>query len=225
MHCVLSKRRSTRALLLGMSLVLFAIPLLSTRAHADMAGATSAQEGQAAWTRARQESGIEVYTRPVAGSTVKAFKGEGLVAAPVERIRALLRDADRLKEWFPNTPASKLISVEGNARLQHTVMATPWPVTDRDNVFRSVTNRDPETGTVDIRLTAAPDAYPVQEDLHRVRTANGSWRLEPRGPNETWVEFAMHLEPGGGIPDWIVNARVVATPFEALRNLRSILDN
>jgi hypothetical protein len=31
----------------------------------------------------------------------------------------------------------------------------------------------------------------------------------------------MHLEPGGGIPEWMINARVVGTPFEALTNLRA----
>ena len=30
----------------------------------------------------------------------------------------------------------------------------------------------------------------------------------------------MHLDPGGGIPEWMINARIIATPFEALTNLR-----
>lgn len=205
--------------------VLLASPLASTAARAEPAESTAEVSDETGWIRARREAGIDVYTRSVPGSDVKAFKGEGLVAAPIERIRALLRDADRLHEWFPNTPASKLIRVEGDTRLQHSVMATPWPVTNRDNVLRSVTTQDPATGRVDIQLSAAPDAYPIQKDLHRVTKANGSWRLEPRGPNETWVQFAMHLEPGGGIPDWLVNARVEATPFEALTNLRAILSN
>jgi hypothetical protein len=33
----------------------------------------------------------------------------------------------------------------------------------------------------------------------------------------------MHLEPGGGVPDWLINTRVVETPFEALVNLRRAL--
>jgi hypothetical protein len=33
----------------------------------------------------------------------------------------------------------------------------------------------------------------------------------------------MHLDPGGGVPQWLINARVVETPFEALRNLRATL--
>lgn len=225
MPCPYFRRRTVRALLILGSLAVLLMPLLPPSARAASTERAKDQAGGITWKLARREAGIEVYTRAVAGSDVKAFKGEGLVAAPVERIRALLRDGDRLHEWFPNTPTSKLIAVEGETRLQHTVMATPWPVSDRDNVLRSVTRKDQATGTVDIQLTAAPDAYPIQKDLHRVTKANGSWRLEPRGPQETWVVFAMHLEPGGGIPDWIVNARVVATPFEALSNLRSALKN
>jgi hypothetical protein len=31
----------------------------------------------------------------------------------------------------------------------------------------------------------------------------------------------MHLEPGGGVPEWMINTQVVDTPFEALSNLRT----
>jgi hypothetical protein len=34
----------------------------------------------------------------------------------------------------------------------------------------------------------------------------------------------MHLEPGGGIPDWMINTQIIATPFEALVNMRNKLN-
>ena len=49
------------------------------------------------------------------------------------------------------------------------------------------------------------------------------WRLEPLAPERTRVVFTLHLEPGGGVPAWMANARVVSTPFEALENLRARL--
>lgn len=175
------------------------------------------------WTLEKQLDGIDVYTRPVPGSEVKEFKGEGIVEVELEAILALLRDADRFKEWFPNTRESKLLQRDGDVSYQYSVMQTPWPIDDRDNVFRSVTTRDALTGRVDILVEAAPEAHPLQSDRHRVTRAKGSWRLTPQDAGRTLVSFTMHLEPGGGIPDWMVNARVVATPFEALVNLRRIL--
>jgi START domain len=179
--------------------------------------------GAADWTLEKQAEGIDVYTRPVPGSEIKEFRGEGVVSVDSDAIVTLLRDSDRFKEWFPNTIESKLLKRDGDVSFQYSVMSTPWPISDRDNVFRSVTKRDKKTGGVEISVSAAPTEFPIQSGRHRVTKARGSWRLTPRGPDKTLVTFTMHLEPGGGLPDWLVNARVVATPFEALVNLRNIL--
>jgi len=184
---------------------------------------TAIASTQAEWTLDLQEDGIEVYTRPVEGSGIKEFKGVAEVGVSLEKILELLRDSGRFKTWFPNTPESKLLSRDGDISYQYSVMGTPWPMDDRDNVLRSVTTRDENTGDVRIDITAEPDYYPVQEGRVRVQKAHGTWKLKPIGPDKTHVMFKMHLEPGGGIPQWMINARIVATPFEALTNLREIV--
>ena len=175
----------------------------------------------AEWSLDKQENGIDVYTRPVEGSGIKEFKGVADVEVDVETILDLLRDSSRFKTWFPNTPESRLLGREGDITYQYSVMGMPWPMDNRDNVLRAVTTRDEATGAVDIEVTAAPDYYPPQKGRIRIQKAHGTWRLEPVGPEKTRVIFTMHLEPGGGIPQWLINARVVAAPFEALTNLRT----
>lgn len=173
------------------------------------------------WSLDKQETGIDVYTRPVEGSGIKEFKAIAELDADLPSILVVLRDSDRFKDWFPNTPESKLLSREGKISHQYSVMDAPWPVGDRDNVFRVVFDRDEATDVVELSISADPGYYPEQPGRIRVQTARGSWRLEPIAPEKTRVTFRMHLEPGGGIPKWLVNARVVDTPFEALTNLRA----
>ena len=175
------------------------------------------------WELKKQADGIDVYTRPVSDSDIKEFKGEGIVGVSISAIVELLRDSAQFKNWFPNTSASKLLERDGAVSYQYSIMSTPWPISDRDNIFRSVMTRDETTGSVEITVDAAPDHYPVQKRLHRVTRAKGSWLLTPDGPNKTHVKFVMHLEPGGGIPDWMVNAQIIATPFDALTNMRTTL--
>jgi len=184
-------------------------------------GGAVARATEAPWSLARERDGISVFTRPVEGSGIREFKGTALVAASTERVRALLRDADRFKTWFPNTSESKLLARDGDVAYQYSVLDAPWPVSDRDNVFRSETTVDPASGVVAIRVRAAPDYHPVQPERVRVRRALGLWLLEPIAKDSTRVTFTMHLEPGGGVPQWLINARVVETPFEALTNLRT----
>jgi len=187
--------------------------------------ASASTSAAAEWVLDKQENGIDVYTRPVVGSGIKEFKGTKELKASLESVLFVLRDSDGFKNWFPNTPESKLLDRTNDVAHQYSVMDAPWPVSDRDNVFRSVTQRDEATGVVIIHVTADPDYYPEQDGRVRVRKANGSWRLDPVDAERTRVTFTMHLEPGGGIPQWLVNARVVATPFEALTNLRASTGN
>jgi ribosome-associated toxin RatA of RatAB toxin-antitoxin module len=175
------------------------------------------------WTLARQENGITVHTRPVADSGIDEFRGVAEVGVAASEVLALVRDSDRFKEWFPNTTESKLLDRDGAVSHQYSVMDAPWPVSERDNVFRSVMSRDEASGTIELTLTANPDHYPEQDGRVRVRHARGSWRFEPLGPTRTRITFQMHLDPGGGVPQWLMNARVVDSPFEALTNLRAKL--
>ena len=203
----------------------FALALLAAAwfTGAALAGTPSiaGAEANEGWSLELQQDGIDVYTRPVEGSGIKEFKGVAVVDASIDGILSLLRDSSRFKTWFPNTAESKLLGREGDYSYQYSVMALPWPMSNRDNVLRSIFTRNQETGVVDITIVAAPDYHPVQEGLVRVQKARGTWRLEPLGEHKTHVMFAMHLEPGGGIPQWMINARIVATPFEALTNLRA----
>ncbi len=183
----------------------------------------TARATEAAWSLARERDGITVHTRPVAGSGIREFRGSALIPAPIESIRSLLRDADRFKDWFPNTSESRLLEREGNVSYQYSVLDTPWPVSDRDNVFRAETTIDGATGSISIRISAAPDRHPEQPGRVRVRRARGEWRLEPASTSQTRVIFTMHLEPGGGVPEWMVDTQVVETPFDALSNMRTTL--
>lgn len=207
--------RAPFATLAALLSLLSPLSLLTTVGVADVAAAGED------WALAKDENGIVVHTRPVAGSGIREFRGRAEIPARADSILRVLRDSDRFKDWFPNCPESKLLARERNVSYQYSVMSTPWPISHRDNVFRSETTTSDATGVVDIQVTAAPDYYPEQEDRVRVLHARGSWRLEPIGAGRTRVTFTMHLDPGGGIPEWMVNARIVATPFEALSNLRA----
>ena len=175
------------------------------------------------WSLARDENGITVHTRPVPGSGIEEFRGVVEIDASADAVLELVRDSERFKDWFPNTPESRLLDRDGAVSHQYSVMDAPWPVSDRDNVFRSVLTQDTRDGTFELRITANPDHHPEQPGRVRVRRANGLWRFEPLGPERTRVTFQMHLDPGGGVPSWLINARVVDSPFEALTNLRATL--
>jgi len=184
---------------------------------------TASTANASEWELQKQADGIDVHTRSVDDSTIREFKGEGIVAVEIDAIIELLRDSSRFEDWFPDTSESRQLERDGDVSYMYSVMSMPWPVSDRDNIFRSVWTHDESTGQVELSIFAAPEHHPAQRGRHRVTRAKGSWLLTPNGPDKTHVKFTMHLEPGGGIPDWLVNARIVSTPIGALVNMRHIL--
>jgi len=171
------------------------------------------------WEHRTEQEGVRVETRPVPGSGIAAFRGSTEIDAPVDTLLAVLSDAERYPEWFPDCPKAFVLSQEGNTQVRYAVTATPWPVSDRDAIYRSVVERDPETGGASIRIGVEPDAYPRQDGHVRVLEAEGLWTLVPVTDSRTAVTWEMHLEPGGSVPEWVINRRVVDTPLRALQGL------
>lgn len=171
------------------------------------------------WQLQRDEDGIRVWTRPVPGSAVARFRGETFVKAGTAAIKAVLTDVPRMPEWFPDCVEARTLSKEGDVELRYVVTGTPWPVDDRDAIYRIETIRPP-SGIVRIEMGVRPDALPEQAERVRVQRADGGWTLTPEDGG-TRVAWELHLEPGGSVPTWLVNQRVVDTPFRALRELRA----
>ncbi len=187
-----------------------------------IAVSNSHADAEEAWNFEKEEDGIAVFTRAVTGSGIKEFKGIAEVDAPVDRIVRFLQDADGYKDWFPNCVDSKALPEVEDASFRYSVSGTPWPISDRDMILRTTTSsRHVPTRATVIDVSAAPDAYPIQEGLVRIQKASGRWTLEPIADGKTRVTFRMHLEPGGGIPQWLINARVVGTPLATLKQLRA----
>ncbi len=85
--------------------------------------------------------------------------------------------------------------VSDTEKVVYIVNKTPWPVTDRDAYTRSVMTAD----------------------------AAGSWKFAPQADGVVEVTYQVHANPGGSLPDWLVNAIVVETPLNTLENLHDII--
>jgi len=171
------------------------------------------------WQLAKEEQGIKVFTRAVPGETLKAFKTEAVLAAPLEAILTVITDAASAHEWQNRCVESRLLEQRhGDEFLSYLRIETPWPLEDRDLVLNTRVVR--EGKAVICLLTNAPEAYPVQEGITRMPRYEGRWVLKPQGPGRTWVSNEGLTSPGGSIPDWLANTEVVEAPYATLANLR-----
>lgn len=168
-------------------------------------------------------SPVKVWTEAVPDSNFKAFKGEVLIQATPQQILEVIRNTEKLPEWYHNTiEANRLQTISESESINYTVTKTPWPVTNRDSVTQS-SIQPQEDDSIKVILKGVPDAYPQQQDRIRVPRLDGYWLLQPHG-DQTKVTLQISAEPGGEIPSWLANAMVVDMPNNTLTNLKNRIE-
>jgi len=185
------------------------------------------------WVLAESDDGIDIYLRDVPDSGIQEFRASVTISSSLDSIMAVFSDTQACPEWFHQCDQALQVMQTGFAdRVNYQVSDFPFPADDRDILFQTLLTQDAITKTVMMTVTAQPD-YCVGKssaacqqinaaDYVRMRKAAGFYRLEltDGGVQVTWQQ---HTEPGGSLPDWLVNAMVVDIPRNTLKGLRVIV--
>jgi hypothetical protein len=170
-----------------------------------------------------EDKDIQVFTRTVGDSPLKEFKGVTHIKSDVSAFVALLQDQESATTWLHNVIEYTIIDAPSSTEsLIYTVNKTPWPVTDRDAYIRSVFSAD-KMGAVTSTITGESDFAEDSEDFVRMPELLGAWKFTPMQDGMVEVIYQVHANPGGSLPDWLVNSIVVETPMETLANLHEVI--
>lgn len=186
-----------------------------------LCAATAAAE-PGPWEQIRDEQGIRVAKRKVDGSPLAEFQGRGLVEAPVARLVAVISDAGRRTEWMAKCVASQRVArVDETSEISYNRTQGSWPVADRDVVLRGKIVFEPAARRIRLTFDSVTDErMPPQRGVVRMPFLRGHWLLEPRGEGQTFVEYQVHANPGGAIPNWLANLVAKQLPFKTIVALR-----
>lgn len=189
-------------------------------------GVAAAAPERGPWEPLRSDQGIVVHRRTVAGSKLHEFRGVGVVEAPIAAVMAVLSDATHRREWMKEAVANERIERTGPfSEILYSRTGAPWPVADRDVVSRADTTIDAAARLVRIEFTSvAHRAWPPQPGVVRMPSLRGHWIMWPeRGGAATRIEYQLHADPGGLLPDWLVNRVSRQIPHDTLSGLRAQL--
>lgn len=180
--------------------------------------------GTPLWELELDEEGIRVETRTIDGSGVRAFQATVDVAGAAESVLALMDDPASYTQWVHGCSYSTFLSKPDLFhRLSYQVNDMPLLITDRDLVMWVVVTAEAR-GEYRIEMSNRPQAHPEQ-GLVRVNRLQGSYRLIPLDEAHTRIIWEQHIEPGGYLPDWLVNQLLRNIPLNSLRNLRGLIED
>jgi ribosome-associated toxin RatA of RatAB toxin-antitoxin module len=127
----------------------------------------------------------------------------------------VLKNVEEYEEWVPDLKYSKLLESNGAHQIHYIITELPFPLKDRDEIYK-YTFLQKNSETVEVKMQALPDYLPLEKDLVRMPKSNGSYIFESMGPGQTKVSLQMHNDPGGNLPAWAVNSKIVKVPFGTL---------
>jgi hypothetical protein len=171
------------------------------------------------WELEKNESGIKVYTRTIDGEDIREFKATVLIDAPVKKVADIILDINNYSTWYPQISESKIIKkINSNEYYVYNVLDLPWPSSDRDGVSKmNITITEAATT---IKMEAINGVKPKNPDYVRITKSYGFWKFTKQG-TKTSLHFQYFANPGGSLPDWIINMFIVDNPFETLQILRT----
>jgi hypothetical protein len=174
------------------------------------------------WERVTSSHGILVERRTVAGSSLKEFRGSGVIDAPVSAILAVFGDIDRATEWMDSCNGSRLVDDRGDReKIVYNRTHATWPVSDRDAVLHNTISIDAEQQRVRIEFNSIDDPrVPPVKGVVRMPFVRGHWYLWPSSDGtRTRVEYQVHASPGGELPAWLVNYVSRELPYKTIIRL------
>ena len=178
-------------------LVLTAAGLVGT------AGAAEPQASPGEWKFISNKDGVALYRRQRAITNESTAIGE--IAASTDLVHAVIDDLESYASFMPYTAECRVLKREGNKVVAYQRISAPL-TSDRDYTIRVQSNsKKVEGGTTYFHHWEADNAAgPLEKPgVVRVSLCEGSWLLEPAGPDKTRATYMVYTDSGGAIPKFI----------------------
>ena len=174
------------------------------------------------WKLKKEVDGIEVFTRNVAGSNLKELKIEmSFPEVDFSTLMAVLTDTESYPEWLYKCDYAKTIEHPQSAEtVDYYKFNFPWPLSDRDLYVRSVITQDVSKKELLITTTALPDYATDTDGKVRVKKHINTWHFFLSAGEPIRLVYKAKADPGGHIPDWMVNMVIDRGPTISMQNLR-----
>ncbi|WP_298417641.1 START domain-containing protein [uncultured Kordia sp.] len=174
---------------------------------------------QKTWKLKKDKNDIQIYTKSIDSSKIKAYKVEMTIESSVDTVKDIIIDGDQLHVWNYKAIDSKLLKKTSESEyLIWMALDLPWPLRNRDVVI-SLSLKRISKDTLRIDIMAASDAYEIQEDYLRITYFEGYWLLE-QTDNFVKITHQMHGDPSGNLPSWFVNSTIARAPYHNFIALR-----
>ncbi|MDE1326394.1 START domain-containing protein [Vibrio aestuarianus] len=170
------------------------------------------------WQFIKTDNGITLHSRNHSDGLVE-IRTQMFVPTSYSAFLLLLEDSERVPKWIDNVSHSKVLKqLSANENVVYTQFSAPWPAKDRDMVtYSQYALKD---GALRLEIYDAPNYLPEQSGYIRITQVKANWTLQKLTDGMTHIEYIAFANPGGALPDWLVNKLSVNSAFATFQGLR-----
>jgi hypothetical protein len=186
-----------------------------------LAFSSQAQSGDG-WIFKNEKDGVKVYYKKT--SDVHEIKMITSMKATLSGVVQLFNEVENYPKWgYKLTEAKMLKKVSDKEFFYWSKLDFPWPLSDRDIIVQAKLEQDSATRRITSISVAKPDYLPENKDIVRLKKTTTKWTVVPGAGGWLYIEYYIHSNPGGNIPDWLVNMAIDVGPRETLNTMRKML--
>lgn len=176
------------------------------------------------WQFEGDEDGITIFSRHHSDGLVE-IRARMFAPTSYAAFLALLEDTENVPNWIDNVSHSRVLrQISPSENIVYTQFSTPWPAKDRDMVTYSKYALD-ELGFT-LKITDAPQSIlPEQQDYVRISQVQATWTLQKLTNGMTLIEYTAFANPGGALPNWLINKLAKESARNTFEGLKQQLPN
>jgi len=180
--------------------------------------------GAGDWQLVKSEKQINVYSRPVAGFPLNEFRGNCMIDASLEVIENVMTDFNDYKNWFAMCRKVRIIEKKyGKNFVVHYIVASPWPIADRDSEVSVNVDFNMKGGMGAVVLKSLNTGrIPESKNLVRINSLDAEFVFKRIAPDKTAVVLKMKVDPLIDLSYSFQNNFLESYPLDTLRGLREI---
>ncbi len=185
--------------------------------------APNALNNENPWVFKHEKSGIRVFYRDP-GTGVYELRLTTKVPGTLHSIAALLTDVEAYPKWvYKTSEAWRVRTTSANEMYYYVVSDFPWPMDDRDVVVVSRIHQDKNSKALISSSSAVPGQIDLRKNCVRMPITDTKWICKKTADGHVEIEYTLKSDPGGALPDWLVNMALDFGPVETMKSFKKMV--
>jgi len=166
--------------------------------------------------------GIKIFRKEVGDSGLVAFRGIGVVEAPLPLVATVIVNTDRRREWIDGLVDSRILRWRDEDNfVEYDHIGLPFFIKDRDFVSKVKMSFDLSKKEMVFHYQPSNEPSAPRTDYIRGELIHATFILSSIDNDKmTRVDAEFLCNPKGWIPKWLVNFFLNDWPKTTFRNLR-----